>query len=152
MPSGLRYGVEVRRAVAADGPELARLLGQAGAAVTAAEAVDRLDAVRNGAVLVTAGYSGLNGLVALHWAPVLHLPRPVAQMTMLVVDEDERRHGIGRMLLKAASQAARLAGCDELEVAAGEGQAALVAFCRAAGFGEGGVVFGRFLRKRGVEG
>ena len=34
MPSGLRYGVEVRRATALDAPELTRLLAQAGTALT----------------------------------------------------------------------------------------------------------------------
>ena len=142
----------MRRAAAADGPELARLLAQAGASVTAAEAADRLDAVRTGAVLVTAGYSGLNGLIGLHWAPVLQRPRPIAQVTMLVVDEAERRHGIGRLLLKAASQAARSAGCDGLEIVAGASHGGLAAFCRAAGFGEAGQVFGRSLRKRNGDG
>ncbi len=149
MPSGLRYGVEVRRAAAADAPELARLLAQAGAMLTAAEAADRLEALRaraDSAVLVTAGYAGLNGLVAVQWAPALHAARPVAQLTMLVVDADERRHGIARLLLKAASQAARSAGCDMLETPGGG--ADMAAFCQAAGFAEGGVVFTRSLRKR----
>ena len=150
MPSHLRYGIEVRRAAAADAPELARLLTQAGAAVAPNEAADRLAAIREGAVLVTAGYAGLNGLVALHWAPALHLPRPVATITMLVVDADERRHGIGRLLLKAASQAARSANCDSLEVAAGVGHPELAAFCSAAGFASSGQVFVRSLRKRGA--
>ena len=70
---------------------------------------------------------------------------------MLVVDGDERRHGIGRLLLKAASQTARTAGCDILEIAAGADHAELAAFCRAAGFSVGGAVFARSLRKRGVD-
>ena len=150
MPSGARYGMEVRRAAAADGPELARLLAQAGAAVTPHQAADRLDAMRSGAVLVAAGYAGLNGLVAVTWAPVLQAGRPVARLTMLVVDAEERRHGIGRLLLKAASQAARSAGCDTLEVAAREGP--LEAFCRATGFAASSQMFARSLRKRGADG
>ena len=152
MTTGLRYGVEVRRAAAADAPEIARLLAQAGAALTASDAADRLDAMRarpDCAVLVTAGYAGLNGLVAVHWAPTLQMARPVARLTALVVDADERRHGIGRLLLKAASQAARSGGCDTLEIAADEGD--LAAFCQAAGFVGGGQFFGRSLRKRSGE-
>jgi aminoglycoside 6'-N-acetyltransferase I len=154
VASGLRFGVEVRRAAAADAPEIARLLAEAGAALSAADAADRLEAMRlhaDCAVLVTAGYAGLNGLVAVHWAPVLQSPRPVARLTALVVDADERRHGIGRLLLKAASQAARSGGCDTLEVAADDGQSDLAAFCRAAGFVEEGQTFARSLRKRGAE-
>ncbi len=153
MPSGLRYGVEVRGAVAADGPEIVRLLAVAGAVAGQGEVAERLEGLRaraESAVLVTAGYAGLNGLVAVQWTPVLHLPRPLAQITLMVVDPDERRHGIGRLLLKAASQAARSAGCDWLEVVAGgEG---MDAFCRAAGFAEAGMTVARSLRKRGAEG
>ena len=152
MASGSRYGVEVRGAVATDGPEIARLLAEAGVAAMPGEVTDRLEGLRaraDSAVLVTAGYAGLNGLVAVQWAPVLHLPRPVAQITMMVVAADERRRGIGRLLLKAASQAARSAGCDRLEAAA-EGEA-MGAFCRAAGFAGGALVFGRSLRKRGSD-
>lgn len=151
MASGLRYGVEVRGAVAADAPELARLLAQSGAVMTPGEAADRLDAMRaraDCAVLAATGYAGLNGLVAVQWAPVLHAARPVARLTALVVDVQERRHGIGRLLLKAASQAARSAGCDVLE-AHGDGD--LAAFCQAAGFAASGTMFGRSLRKRGGE-
>ena len=151
MASGLRYGVEVRRAVAADAPEVARLLAQSGLPITPNEAADRLEAIRtraDGAVLVAAGYGGLSGIVAVHWAPVLHAARPVAVLTTLVVDAEERRRGFGRLLLKAASQAARSAGCDMLEIAPGGG----AAFCRATGFTEVGPVFERSLRKRGAEG
>ncbi len=153
MASGLRYGVEVRGAVAADGPEIARLLAAAGAVAGPGEVAERLEGLRaraESAVLVTAGYAGLNGLVVVQWAPMLHRPRPVAQITLMAVDPGERRHGIGRLLLKAASQAARSAGCDWLEAAArGEG---MDAFCRAAGFAEGDAMYARSLRKRGAEG
>ncbi len=70
---------------------------------------------------------------------------------MLVVDADERRHGIGRLLLKSASQAARTAGCDTLELA-GDGEGPLAAFCLATGFVPGGAAFIRSLRKRGPDG
>ena len=155
MPTGQRYGVEVRRAAAGDAPEIARLLAQTGAVLTPVVAAERLEAMRERtdcAVLVTSGWSGLNGLIALGWSPGLQQPRPVARITALVVDEDERRHGIGRLLLKAASQAARAAGCDVVDVAGADGQGALAAFCRATGFAEAGTVFARSLRRRGNEG
>lgn len=150
MASGLRYGVEMRRAQAADAAELTRLLAQAGAGVSPVEAAERLEAMQarpDCAVLVTTGYGGLSGLVALHWAMVLHQARPVAVVTTLVVDVDERRHGIGRLLLKAASQAARAAGCDDLTVA---GDGALAIFCEATGFTRIGPTFTRSLRKRTI--
>lgn len=148
MTGGSRHGVEVRAAQPGDAPELARLLaGGAGPAMA-----ERLEAMRGRAdcaVLVAAGHGGLAGLVALHWAPTLQRARPVARITALAVDADERRRGIGRLLLKAASQAARAAACDSVEIAPHAGQEAVAAFCRATGFTEGGAVFERALRKRG---
>ncbi len=151
MPSGLRYGVELRAAQAADVAEVVRLLAQAGLTLTEREAAARLDAVRAGAasaVLVATGNTGLTGLVAVSWAVEL-VAGPVARVSVLLVDADERRHGIGRMLLKAASQAARSAGCDVLEVTLAPGQDAAEAFCRATGFAAAGVTMRRALRRRG---
>ncbi len=69
---------------------------------------------------------------------------------MLVVDADERRHGIGRLLLKAASQAARSAGCDTLGLATGADPDAADASCRATGFTPAGAMMVRALRRRSV--
>ena len=148
MTSGLRYGVEVRSAQLGDAPEFVRLLGNG----SARDMTVRLEQVRAhsaGAALVAVGYAGLSGIIALDWAPVLYDPRPVARITALVVDPDERRRGIGRLLLKAASQAARSGGCDRMEVVAGPGQDAVEAFCLGTGFAPQGAVFGRLLRKKG---
>ncbi len=145
--AGQRYGVEVRAAAPADAAELARLL-----ATDVRAMADRLEAMRadaSSAVLVATGYAGLSGLAALHWAPGLLHPRPVAQLSALVVDAGERRRGIGRLLLKAASQAARAARCDILLFTPqGEGAEA---FCRAAGFTDHGPVLERSLRRRGPD-
>ena len=151
VTAGLRYGVEVRSAQAADAAEVARLLSACGVAVAAPAMADRLEAIRThgqAACLVSTGYDGLSGLVALCWAPVLHQPRPVACVTAFVVAPDERRRGIGRMLVKAASQAARAAGCDLIELAAPPGETAVAAFCRTTGFLPQGEVYSRSLRKR----
>ncbi len=147
MAAGLRYGVEVRAAQPADAPELARLLGTD--ARTMAERLETMRGNASTAALVATGYAGLAGLVALHWAPGLLHAQPVAHATALVVDPGERRHGIGRLLLKAASQAARIAGCSLLLLAP-EGEAA-EAFCRATGFSGHGLLLERPLRRRGTE-
>ena len=65
---------------------------------------------------------------------------------MLVVDTEERRRGIARLLLKAASQAARAAGCDTIELAAAN--QTLTAFAQAAGFTPTHPLLTRSLRKR----
>ena len=144
MAPGPRRGVELRGAIPLDAADIARLLHQ-----PEAEMPERLDALArdpHSALMVAADYGPVVGLVALHWHPVLHAPRRVAQISTLVVAEDERHRGIGRMLLKAASQAARQAGCDSLEWIV-EDEAAR-GFCAATGFTEAGPGFTRALRKR----
>ena len=151
--AGRRYGVAIRAAQAADAAELTRLLTQAPGGPEAAATAARLEALRQhpqGAVLVATGYGGLSGLVAITWAPSLRYDRPAARMLALVVDADERRAGIGRMLVKAACQAARSAGCEVLEMSVRDGEDA-VGFCQAAGFVAAGAWFTRPLRRRGED-
>src|ERR1700712_5018714 len=62
---------------------------------------------------------------------------------------DERRRGIGRLLVKAAEQAARVAGCGGLKLLSAADEEALHDFCRATGFTSVGPRFMRPLRKRG---
>jgi aminoglycoside 6'-N-acetyltransferase I len=84
----------------------------------------------------------------MHWYPTLEAASSVAQVTSLLVGEDHRRSGIGRLLLKSAAQAARIAGCREMEIMTASDAPSLQAFCRATGFAEAGPRFVRSLRKQ----
>jgi GNAT superfamily N-acetyltransferase len=137
--------VTVRAAQAADAAELGRLL-----ALPPAEAAARLEAMRatsGCAVLVATGWAGLAGVTALSWAPTLGASRPVAWLSLLLVDPDERRRGLGRQLLKAAAQSARAAGCDTLICVMAPSEAA-DGFAAATGFAREGAAFVRPLRRR----
>jgi N-acetylglutamate synthase-like GNAT family acetyltransferase len=140
----MRRGVELRGAVPLDAADIARLVRQPEDGMA-----ERLDAIArdpHSALLVAADYGPVVGLAALHWHPVLQAARGVAHLSALVVAEEERHRGIGRMLLKAAAQAARQAGCDSLEWRVED--AATRGFCLATGFAEAGQGFTRALRKR----
>jgi len=145
-----RYGMEIRAATAADAPGLATLLAEAGYPVEAQELAVRLGAMRQApaAALMAWQWGPPSGLVVLHWYPSLFSPRPVAQVTTLLVATEERRRGIGRMLVKAAAQAARAAGCNDMELTAAPDAPGLAAFCAATGFEAAGTRFTRSLRKR----
>ncbi len=149
MPVKSRYGLELRAASVADASGLSELCSAAGVAIPPRVLAERLEAMRGeaGTVLVALEWGPPSGLVALHWYRTLEAPLPVAQVTLLLVDPQARRRGIGRLLVKAASQAARVAGCDALELLAPAGQAELHSFCRATGFLEHGSRFQRPLRK-----
>ncbi|WP_407519341.1 GNAT family N-acetyltransferase [Methylobacterium oryzisoli] len=74
------------------------------------------------------------GLIAIHIAPLLFYPRPLARITTLVVAEDARRRGIGHKLVDFAYDLAKEANCDTLELTTGLGRADAHAFYQAMGF------------------
>ncbi len=145
-----RTGLELRSAAATDAPALAALLTAAGHPVSPAAMAERLDAVRHGSgtALLALEWGPPSGLVALHWRPTLTATLPVAHVSLLLVDAPARHRGIGRLLVKAAAQAARVAGCGTLELASLDAQHDLHAFCQANGFTVQGPCFVRPLRKR----
>lgn len=146
----LRYGMEIRAATPAEAPGLATLLAEAGLTVEPRELAERLATLRQGpaTALVALQWGPPSGVVVLHWHPTL-TSAPLAQVSLLLVTAEQRRQGVGRLLLKAAAQAARVAGCERLEVAAPPDASELQAFCRATGFAEAGPRFTRSLRKQG---
>ena len=144
-----RYGMEIRAATGAEAPGLCELLAAAGHVIPVRMLAERLDAIRqgSGAALVALEWGPPSGLVVLHWYHTLGAAQPTAQITTLLVGPDDRRRGIGRLLVKAAAQAARVAGCGDLELSAAAAPA-LHEFCRATGFTEAGPRFVRGLRKK----
>lgn len=143
-----RYGLEIRAASVADAAGLAELLGGAPDPRALAE---RLTALQQGpgTALIAVDWGPPSELVVLHWYRTLGAAQPVAQVTTLLVRAEDRRRGIGRLLLKAAAQAARSAGCGALELLAPAEASSLADFCRATGFSQAGTRFVRPLRKGG---
>lgn len=147
---GTRHGLEIRAATSADAPCLAELIRGTGRVVAARDLAERLDALRHepGVALIALEWGPPSGLVVLHWYRSLDAALPHAQITDLLVGPDERRRGIGRLLLKAASQAARAAGCGSLQILIPVEQPSLAAFCAATGFTAEGAHLVRPLRKK----
>ena len=142
-----RYGLEIRTAAAADAPGLAGLLGLADPRALAEQLAALHQA--SGTALVATDWGPPSGLVVLHWYRGLGPPQPTAQITTLVVRPEDRRRGIGRLLLKAAAQAARSAGCGLIELRAPAPAASLQAFAGATGFTPAAACWVRPLRKAG---
>jgi aminoglycoside 6'-N-acetyltransferase I len=144
-----RYGMEIRTATGAEAPGVSELLATAGIEILPQVLADRLDAIRrDGEVaLIAVEWGPPSGLVLVHWYRTLDADQPAAHIASLYVGPDSRRRGIGRALLKAASQAARVAGCGSLALSAASNDPTLLAFCRATGFTEVGPLFVRPLRK-----
>jgi GNAT superfamily N-acetyltransferase len=148
-----RHGLLVRTADGGDVEGLAELLKTAGVAVPRDRLAARLGAVleQPGVVLIADEWGPPSGLIVAHWHAVLTADLKVGWVSALLVDPARRRNGVARVLLKAASQAARSAGCGELVLSATAEAGGLRAFCLATGFVEAGEVLRRPLRKRGAE-
>ncbi len=145
-----RYGLQIRAPEPADAAGLAELCLSAGQHIAATAIAARLETMSHfpGAMFLALEWGPPSGLVALHWFPGLLADPLMARLTDILVAPEARRRGLGRLLLKAASRAARLAGCDRLECFPTEGQPALQAFLLAAGFVQLGTHFVRPLRKK----
>ncbi len=111
---------------------------------------NRLGAIHpdSGVVLLAVEWGPPTGVIGLNWSWTLEADLRVAQVTFLLVDPEQRRRGIARLLLKAASQAARAAGCGELRLTSASPTSHLPEFCLETGFADAGRIFARPLRKR----
>ncbi len=145
-----RYGLEIRAADPADAVGLAELMRAGGQPVESSAMASRIEAIRqgHGLVLLAMEWGPPSGVVALSWAPRLQTELGVAHLSLLLVHPDARRRGVGRLLLKAASQAARAAGCGDVRLTATPEADTLRAFCAATGFAGLGDELSRPLRKR----
>ena len=146
-----RHGLSIRAANSGDLDGLAELLKAAGETIPRDRLASRLNALQDqpGALLIADEWGPPSGLIAVHWHSVLTADLKVGWISALLVDPERRRNGVARLLLKAASQAARSAGCGELVLHAPIEPADLRGFCLATGFVETGKAFTRPLRKRG---
>jgi GNAT superfamily N-acetyltransferase len=145
-----RYGLSVRAAQSGDVDGLAELLATAGLVIPRDRLASRLSALQDqpGALLIADEWGPPSGLIAVHWHAVLTADLKVGWISALLVDPERRRNGVARLLLKAASQAARAAGCGELMLHPAAEPSDLGAFCLATGFVDTGATFTRPLRKR----
>ncbi len=145
-----RYGLAIRAAEPADADGIADLMRTAGQTVDRQGLANRLGAIHpeSGVVLLAVEWGPPTGVIALNWSWTLEAELKVAQITVLLVDPEQRRRGVARLLLKAASQAARTAGCGELRLGSASDMSHLAEFCLETGFAEAGRTFSRPLRKR----
>jgi GNAT superfamily N-acetyltransferase len=137
----------IRDALAADAAAIADLLGQLGSPNEPAAVTARLERlVIVGDRVVVAELAGVVvGLAHLHVSPTIELDRPAAKLGSLVVSETHRRQGIGRALVDAAENEARLRGSGVFYVTTSERRDETHRFYESLGLEQTGRRYGRTL-------
>ena len=108
----------IREARPKDSAALAGLIAALGYEVTEADVRRRLARMRKAGrpTLVATLGEAVVGCLTLSMMEVLHRPRPVGRISMLVVSEEQRGAGIGTDLVAAAEAWFARAGCGLVEV------------------------------------
>jgi len=110
--------MEIRPATQSDAPALETLVRQLGYDEHAADIAARLAVLEDaGLVALVAELDGrVVGCLATSIMPVLHRPKPVGRISMMVVEEGLRSQGIGAQLVRAAEDWLKRQGCGLIEV------------------------------------
>lgn len=140
--------IEIRPAYVSDAANVQILIAILGYKVPLDVLARHLDGLASGAndrVLLASENEKELGLIAIHWTLMLHMIAPVARITALVVAEEARGRGIGRMLVDRAAEAALLAGCEVLELTSSLRRSDAHAFYKALGFEASSTSFRRSL-------
>ena len=109
--------LEIRDARPKDAETLAALIVALGYEVTAADVRKRFAVLRKaGQHVLVADRDGVIGVLTTAITHVLHRPRPVGRISMMVDAEGERGQGIGAALVAEAEARLKAAGCGLVEV------------------------------------
>jgi ribosomal protein S18 acetylase RimI-like enzyme len=109
--------LSVREARPKDSEAIAALIVALGYEVTAAEVRKRLAALKKaGAPALVAERGEIAGVLTIYLTQVLHRPRPVGRITMMVVAEALRGQGVGTALVAEAEKRLAAKGCGLIEV------------------------------------
>ncbi len=139
--------MEIRPAQDHDAARLAELFVQLEYAVTPDELALRLPRLLrhpDTEVLVATEHDVVRAVLVLNLLHPLHVARPWAVISALVVDAQWRSQGAGAALVGAAERAAARRGCAHVELSCSARRTRAHAFYESMGYGE---VRKRFLKK-----
>jgi ribosomal protein S18 acetylase RimI-like enzyme len=137
----------VRTAKATDASALLPLLSELGYSLDERAFSKRLREMikRDCAPLVAMLNGKVIGVCGLQVSTMLQRERPVGRITVLVVAEEQRGRGIGRLLLESAEEYFQGAGCELIEVTSNDRHLGAHAFYRRMGFERTSIRFAKSL-------
>jgi GNAT superfamily N-acetyltransferase len=115
--------ISIERAGAHHAPEIAELLGQLGhpsEPEAVREKISILSASKADYLWIAQSRGKAVGLLAFHLTPLLHAPGNLGRIAALVVDEEFRGKGIGRLLVETAEKWGWDRDCTRIELTSGE--------------------------------
>jgi GNAT superfamily N-acetyltransferase len=137
----------VRDARPDDAEAMSRLCAQLGyppeGATAMAPRLARVQRDPNARVLIAESESGPIGLATIHLRHTMNHEAPIAQLTLLVVDESQRSRGVGHALVTAAEQWARAQGSHRIVVTTALHRADAHAFYERVGYRHTGRRYGK---------
>src|SRR5205085_4459579 len=138
--------LKIRDARPGDAPRLVELMKLLGHDVDAKGVRKRITALAKDKLpqLVATLDKKIVGLAGIHRMVAIHREQPVRRITILVVADEARGRGIGRILTEAAEQLLKKLGCGMVEVTSNDRLAAAHAFYRHMGYERTSI---RFMKK-----
>lgn len=150
-----KQDIAIRAAGRDDATSIAGLLARLGYPTDPATVVarlGRLEATGMDQVFVAEERGAVVGLASVHVMPtLLHIDRPLARITALVVDEQRGGRGIGTSLVAAVEELARLIGCASVEVSSNKRRSGAHAFYEALGYERSHETFSKALDEPAAE-
>jgi GNAT superfamily N-acetyltransferase len=137
----------IRETKAADATALVGLIALLGHRVDAAGVRKRIALLAREMLTPLVATSGKDvvGLCGIHRMVTIHRDQAVGRITILVVAEDMRGRGIGRMLMQTAEEHLRKLGCGMVEITSNDRLAEAHAFYRHMGYERTSVRFAKAL-------
>ena len=138
----------IRDARPRDAEALAALIVALGYEVTPAEVKKRLANLKKGGQhILLADQGGVIGVLTTSVTQVLHRPRPVGRISMMVVAEGERGKGTGAALVAEAEARLKADGCGLVEVTSNAKRLRAHAFYERLGYERTSYRFGKQLQE-----
>ena len=134
---------DARPADAADMASLATQLGYPASAENMPERLARLVSDENARAIVAESEGSIDGMLTIHLRYTLNHAAPIAQITLLVVNERARGKGIGRALVTEAEAWARSRGSHRINVTTQLSRVGAHAFYESVGYAHTGRRYGK---------